>query len=721
MKSVLQNVKTGDLSVEDIPPPVLKPGNVLVRNEFSLVSAGTEKAVLEFSNAGYLRKARMRPDLFRKVLMKAKNDGLYQTYKVVSELIEQKIQLGYSSSGVVEAVGEHIQDIHVGQNVACAGLFAATHSEVVCVPRNLVVQVPDGVRMEDASFVALGAIAMQGIRLANLSLGENVIVYGLGLVGAITAQMALAAGCRVIGADIDKRKTDKIEELGATGVLIDEGFNATIMKLTEGYGADKVLLCAATKSNEPVEKIPSVMRQKGVMVVVGDVGMNIPRRDYFEKEIDIRISRSYGPGRYDMSYEQSGLDYPYGYVRWTENRNMAATLDLLSRGSLDFSRLVTHRFDIKDAMGAYDLITAKNPEPYSGITLRYPDRSVDRTIRLAEPAGTSGQPLDAVNFGIIGAGDFGKAFLLPAFARQDGIRYVGICTASGVSAASMANKYNMEFACSEADEIFTNSSINSLIIATRHDSHADYVIRGLENDKAIYVEKPLATCVEDLNAIRDIMDRKSKEGKSPFLMVGFNRRFSPLAVTLRNVFRHCKAPLAMVYRVNAGSVAQTEWVHDPVQGGGRVVGEVCHFVDFMSFLAGESPSGVSATAVNEKAGSIADTVTVTLDFPGGSMGTIHYFANGNPSLPKEYIEVYGGGVCARLVNFRSLKVFGAKAPGKTNYMNQVKGFDQTAASFVQAVRAGLEMPIPFESLYATTLTTFAVPSAVASSKRISVE
>ena len=719
MKSVLQNVKSGEVSVEEIPTPVLKPGHVLVRNAFSLVSAGTEKAVLEFSQAGYLKKARLRPDLFRKVMNKARNDGLLETYKVVSRLIEQKIQLGYSCAGTVIAVGSEITDLAAGDRVACGGLFAATHSEVVAVARNLVVPVPEGVDLAEASFVTVGAIALQGVRLADLALSENVVVYGLGLVGMITAQMALAAGCRVMGVDIDPRKMARATALGVQAFPADENLEAAILRATGGFGADTVMLCAATKSNEPIERIPGMMRQKGRVVIVGDVPINVPRRAYYDKEIDIRISRSYGPGRYDLSYEEGGLDYPYAYVRWTENRNMAAVMDLLGRKRLRFDALITHRVPIAEALRAYDVIEGKVAEPYLGIVIHYPETATAgadaRVVRQPEVAGRSAQ---AVRMGVIGAGNFGKAFLLPAFARQKDLRFVGICTASGVSAASMARQYGMSFASSDPDEIFRNAEINAVMIATRHDAHAGYVLKALEADKAVYVEKPLATNAADLQAIRALIERKQKEGRQPFLMVGFNRRFSPLAATLKQVFAERKAPLSIVYRVNAGFVAAGEWVQDPQQGGGRVIGEVCHFIDFLTFLAGESPAGLTATALQEAGKPVPDVLTITLDFPGGSVGTIHYLANGDPSMAKEQIEVFGGKACARLQNFRKLEIFGARAKGKTHFWNQVKGFNEEAAAFVDALRAGRHSPIPFSELEATTRATFAVAEALASRGRV---
>lgn len=707
MKTVLQNVKTGIVSVDEIPSPILKPGNVLVRNVCSLVSAGTEKSILEFSKANYLEKARKRPDLVRKVLNRAKNDGLWQTYKIVSNLIDQPIQLGYSSAGIVVEVGDEVTDISVGQKVACAGLFVATHSEMVSVPRNLLVPLPDTLSFEEACFVTLGAISMQGVRLAGLELSDNVVVYGLGLVGMVAAQMAVAAGCRVIGVDPDPAKVELVNKFGCIGVPMDAEMERTILRLTDGYGADKVLLCAATKSNDPVERIPAITRQKGMVVVIGDVSMNIPRRAYYDKEIDIRISRSYGAGRYDPTYEEGGIDYPYAYVRWTENRNMSSVLDLATRGKLSLGELITHRFSIDDALKAYDIIEGKTGEKYLGIVIRYcedqPQGEVEPRVTFNKLSGThaSGE----ISFGVIGAGNFAKAFLLPSFQSLPGVKFRGICTASGVSSYSVAKKYGADLATANPDEILDNTDINAVLIATRHDSHAKYVIRSLEAGKAVFVEKPLATNMPDLDQVKNTYTGQLEAGKAPFLMVGFNRRFSPLSSSLKQLFSVRSEPLSVIYRVNAGFVPQAEWVHDPVQGGGRVVGEVCHFIDFITYLVGELPTAVYATPMRKNGKAISDVVTISLQFANGSTGTIHYFSNGDPSMPKEYVEIFGGGISAQLTNFKKVKVYGAKIDGKTSYLNQAKGFEEEAQYFVEALKTGQTSPIPFDQIYAVSKAT----------------
>ncbi len=717
MKTVLQNVKSGEVTVSEVPPPLVQPGTVLVRNVCSLVSAGTERQVMEFSSANPLKKIRLRPDLFRKVLNRAKNEGLLDTYRVVRNLVEQPVQLGYSCAGIVTEVGREISDIRVGQAVACAGLFKATHSEVVSVPRNLVVPVPEGVSLEEAAFTTLGAIAMQGVRLVRPALSEFVAVYGVGLVGMVALQLALAAGCRVLALDIDPHKVKKAESYGARGLVIDEHLVDNLMGLTGGHGVDKVLLCAGTKSNQPIETIPRIIRQKGVLALVGQVGLQIPQRQYQEKEIDIRFSRSYGPGRYDLSYEEGGLDYPYAYVRWTENRNMESVLDLVQRGRLDMAGLVSHRFPIEEALRAYDIIDGRRKEDYLGIIITYGEAGQARPLPAAVDYPSSRPARQGLRLGVVGAGTFAKAILLPALARQEGVSFEAVCSASGVSADLVARKYGAARATSRPEDIFSDPQVDAVVIATRHDTHADYAMQALEGGKAVLVEKPLAVSLEELDRLARLHRRLEEEGRAPLVMVGYNRRFSPLARSLKEVFRGVEEPLAILYRVNAG-VVSADWVVDPVQGGGRIIGEVCHFIDFACFLSGSVPLAVSATALQKGQKSVADCLCLNLRLADGSLASILYLANGNSAMPKEYLEVFGGGISAQLHNFRSLKVFGAKAPGKTRYLNQVKGFDEEARAFVQGLQGKGPAPISFAELEATARAAILAQQALAAGREL---
>ncbi len=665
---------------------------------------------MEFSQANYLRKARMRPDLMRKVLYRLRNEGLLDTYKVVRNLIDQPIALGYSCAGIVEAVGEKVRDLRTGQRVACAGVFKATHSEYVAVPRNLVVPVPGDLPLEQACFVALGAIAMQGVRMAGLELGETVAVYGVGLVGLLSAQLALAAGCRVIGLDIDPAKAALVDQYGGVGLPVDKEMPARVMELTEGYGVDKVLLCAATKSKRQVETIPEIIRQKGVLTVVGLVSLDIPERDYQMKEIDIRFCRSYGPGRYDITYEEDGIDYPYPYVRWTENRNMAAFLDLALRERLKVGDLITHRYPIEQALEAYELISGKSDEPYLGIVISY--GSEEEAAPFQPRVDLAPAPArEGVGLGLVGAGNFAKAILLPAFAAQRQARLISVCSASGVSAATVARKYGAARATSRVEDILEDPQVDTVIIATRHDTHATYVLEALRAGKAVFVEKPLAINMKELEEIDRVYRSRQEAGKAPFLMVGYNRRFSPLAGVIRDVFAKVKQPLCMVYRVNAGP-PPSEWVTDPIQGGGRVVGEVCHFIDLMTYICGSLPVAVSASSARKEGRAAEDMACFSVEFANGSLGSVHYISTGHPSLPKEFLEVFGGGMTAQLHNFTKVKLFGAKAKGRTSYANQVKGFPQEAAAVVQSRLEGGLAPISYPEIFAVAKATILAAQAL---------
>lgn len=712
--TVVQNVKTGVVNVKDVPPPILRPGHVLVQNHCSLVSAGTERAVSEFSKANYLKKASLRPDLVRKVLNKAKNDGLWDTYKVVSELIEQEIPLGYSSAGTVLSIGEGVDDIRVNDRVACAGLFLATHSDVVCVPRNLLARIPDNVDFEDASFITVGAIAMHAVRLAKLELAENVVVYGAGLVGLICAQLAIAAGCKVIGVDLDEFRLKQLESIGGIPVEAKEGFEQKIVGLTDGRGADKVLLCAATKSNEPIERVPAITRQKGILVVVGDVSMNVSRRAYYDKEIDIRVSRSYGPGRHDPSYEIHGIDYPFAYVRWTQNRNMEAILDLLSRKRVSFRDLITHRFSVKDAKSCYQLLETGS-ERYLGIVISYPSQHAASVSQTVERRRAQVSPGGKLRVGVIGGGNFAKAFLLPNFRSVDNVAIEGFCTASGVSSTHLAEKYDARFATADPDRILLAENIQAVIVATRHDTHADYAVRAMKAGKAMFVEKPLAISEEELERIKETYDQLMASGRAPLLFVGYNRRFSPLAKVLKTVFHQRKTPLSMIYRVNAGTLPGDIWQSDPRQGG-RIVGEVCHFVDFMSFLTDSLPVSVHAEASGDDNTSGSCNVVLTLKFSDNSIGSINYFDCGSPALSKEYVEVFGDGKAAQLLNFKELTVQGAKIPGRKCFANQLKGYKEEVEAFVDCLTTNAPAPISFDSLYATCKVTLLAHKSLATGK-----
>jgi polar amino acid transport system substrate-binding protein len=703
MKAVTQNLENGQLHVEEIAPPVLKPGGVLVRVRSSLISLGTEKAVIELAGKGPLGKAKDRPDLVRKVLNKARQEGYWSTYKVVKNLMRAPIPLGYSCAGEVIGVGSEAGEFRLGDQVACAGLGHANHAEIDYVPRNLTTKIPDGTSYDDACFVTVGAIAMHGVRLANITLGDRVVVLGLGLVGQIAAQLARCAGATVIAADVDQTKLDLAVRLGSHRAFHAEALGDAIAGLTGGLGADAVLVCAATKSHNPIRQAAAASRLKGRVVIVGDVGMRIERRAFFEKELSLVVSRSYGPGRYDPAYETHGQDYPAAYVRWTEGRNMEAFLELLGRGSIAVQPLVTHRFPIDQAESAYQIVTGERPEPAIAILLEYQgDQPAKSRVELT-PARASAPSDKAVHVGLIGAGQFVKGVLLPALVAQQGVQLDAVCTASGFTSRHVGVRHQARYSTSDAAEIFGDAQVNAVVIATRHDQHATLAAAALRAGKAVFVEKPLALTDASLAEVTAAIRSSGNQR----LMVGFNRRFAPLATRCREFFAGVMDPLFVSYRVNAGALASDNWALDPVEGGGRILGEVCHFIDTICFLGGALPERVFAEEVGMARGDRQD-VAITLRLTNGCVGVIHYLTTGDPSLPKEYVEVFGGGRVAQLDNFRRLTLYRDNRSKRHRLFSQAKGHAEEMAAFVEAVKTGARMPIDIESLIAVTEATFLV-------------
>ncbi len=703
MKAVIQDLKTGHLTVDEVPPPGLRPEGVLVRVRRSLISLGTERAIIALARKGPLGKARDRPDLARKVLAKARQEGFWSTYQVVRNLISSPIPLGYSSAGEVIQAGREVTELQVGDRVACAGLNYANHAEINFVPRNLAVKLPPSVPFEEASFVTVGAIAMQGIRLAEIELGERIVVLGLGLVGQIAAQIARCAGATVVAMDLDRQKCELAGKLGShRAVDAAASVKAAVSELTGGQGADAVLICAATKASEPIRLAAELSRLRGRVVVVGDVGMEIERRPYYEKELKLIVSRSYGPGRYDPAYEARGSDYPFAYVRWTEGRNMSSFIELVARGDVDLQGLITHRFPVEEAESAYRIVTGESKEPAVAIVLEYagedePQRSVALRTRASPPRA-------GLRLGVVGAGQFAKGVLLPAFRAQPGVRLEAVCTSSGLTSKKVAERYGARYCTSDPSEIFADPDIEAVIIATRHDQHAALTLEALRAGKAVFVEKPLAITEPSLAQVVE----EARQWSVPPVMVGFNRRFAPLARACREVFADLAEPIFLTYRVNAGAVPPDSWVVDPVEGGGRLVGEVCHFIDTLCYLTDSVPAQVFAQRLGGREGRATDreNLTLQLRLANGSVGTIHYLANGDPSLAKEYLEVFGGGRSAILDNYRTLTVHRENRKRRRRLMNQAKGHRQEVEAFVGALSAGGAMPIDWQTIVSVSQTTF---------------
>jgi predicted dehydrogenase/threonine dehydrogenase-like Zn-dependent dehydrogenase len=707
MKQVVLNLKDGDLTVEEVPMPTMKGSGVLVRNHYSVISAGTESGLVGLAEKSLIGKARERPDLAKKVVDKAKRDGPISAFQQAMGRLEQREPLGYSSAGTVISVSEDVTDIKIGDRVACAGAGYANHADVVFVPRNLCVKVPDNVGLKDASFTTVGSIAMQGVRNADVRVGENVVVVGLGLVGLITVQILKASGCRVFGVDLDEKKVQLAREIGADAAYSRNSPNIEekVNQFTRGIGADATIIAAATKSNDPVEFAPNVTKECGKVVIVGLVGMNIPREPYYNKEIELRISRSYGPGRYDRNYEEFGRDYPPAYVRWTENRNMEAFVDLLAMEMFSMDKIITHEFTIDKAPEAYEIINQK--KPYLGMVLEYDvDKEIENKVELKTPEPVKGTDTPVV--GVIGAGIFATSTLLPNLAKIKDIKLKGLSAASGISCESVAKKYGFEYCTSDYHKIMSDPEINCVIAATRNSLHAPIVIEALKNKKSVLVEKPLALNEDELQEITDTWQEHGGH-----VMVGFNRRYSELGGKLKDFFKDRTQPMVAFYRVNAESIPQDHWIYDPAEGGGRIITECCHFIDFLQYVIGSNPVEVYAKKIETQTNSPEDSenVSITLSFEDGSVGTVIYTTHGDSSLPKEHAEFFADGMAGTITDFKKLELV---KDGKSNKVNKrmvtEKGHRNELERFFGIV--GQNKSVDFESNIVTTLATFKVVESI---------
>jgi predicted dehydrogenase len=722
MKQVLQNMRDGKTSVADVPIPTPRAGQALVKVAASLVSAGTERMLVEFGEKSLVGKARSRPDLVRQVLDKMKREGIAATLEATFNRLDSPMSLGYSSAGTIIALGEGMGGFKVGQRVACAGGGYAVHAEYNLVPRNLLTPLPDSVDFESAAFTTLGAIALHGFRLAESQVGERVAVIGLGLLGLMTIQIASAAGCRVFGIDTNSERVQLAKQFGiapdGAGIQAVSRQNAVdaSQAFTANRGFDSVIICADTQSNDPVELAGAIARDRAKVVATGAVGLTFPRKVYYEKELSFINSRSYGPGRYDPAYEENGRDYPIGYVRWTEGRNFEAVVGLLESGKLKVAPLITHRFPIEQAPEAYETITGKKKMPFIGVLLTYPDdeqKVESRTIHF--PLSTTLQAA-TVKLGVLGAGLFANATLLPALKKVKDVELVGICSAGGMHAQHSGQKFGFQYACSDDEQILNDPNINTVAILTRHDTHADLVVRALEAGKHVFVEKPLAITSEQLSEISNQLLKTDH----CLLMTGFNRRFAPLAQQLSTFYQNRAEPLYAHYRINAGYIPLNHWTHDPEQGGGRIIGEGCHFVDFITFLVGSAPVAVSAQALPNNGKYREDNVSMTFTFADCSLGVVDYLANGDKSFPKERVEVFCGGSVAVLDDFRVLETVKDGRKKTVKLMGQDKGHFNEMQALVSGIRSG-QTPIAYDQLIGVTKVTFAaVESIQKNGEKISV-
>ena len=720
MLQVVQNVKNGQLELRDVPPPALLPGGLLVRTAASIISPGTEKMVLELGKKSLIGKARERPDLVRQVISRAREHGIVRTVQSVMSKMDQALQLGYSAAGVVQDIGPGVVDLKIGDRVAIAGAGYASHAEVNFVPRNLTALIPDAVSFEEAAYSTVAAIAMQGVRLARPELSEIVVVSGLGLIGLITVQLLKANGCRVLGIDFNKDKVEQGMRLGLDeGVVLDvDDPRQAVDRFSNGRGADLTLITAATSSNQPIELAGEITRRKGRIVVVGAVGMNIPRDIYYRKELELRISMSYGPGRYDRSYEEGGLDYPYDYVRWTEQRNLESVLDLMRREQLDVRSLTTHHFPIANAAAAYDMIQKGN-ESYVGIVLQYDlNRPQEKVVRIAPSI--AHKSTERLGVGFVGAGNYSSVHLIPHLKSSSDVQLLGVVSATGLNAKQKAEKFGFSYCSTDIKPLLDDAAVAAIFIGTRHSTHADFTIQALDAGKHVFVEKPMVVSEEQLDAVIDAYDRAN--AKQPTgLMVGLNRRFAPMVTRLKEVFNAGDA-LQMIYRVNSGGIPTSTWLHESDEGGGMLIGEMCHFVDLMQFICGQQPASVYAQSLtlNNQKFSDRDNLTIVVSFDGGSIGTLCYNTVGNNAFPKERVEVYGGGNVGVIDDFRSLEIIKRGKPIRIKAANQDKGQKREVEETIRSFRTTGAAPISFGELVAGMKVIFAARQSAASGQPVAL-
>ncbi|MDD9985765.1 MAG: bi-domain-containing oxidoreductase [Spirochaetaceae bacterium] len=705
MKQVLQSPRRGELSLTEVPVPTCGAGGVVVSTRCSVISAGTERMLLELGQRTLLGKARARPDLVKKVFDTVRTRGVRATAEQVFARLDEPVPLGYSASGDVVEAGRDAAGLQRGDRVAMAGAGYANHAEFNFVPRNLCAKIPHGVSYADAAFATVGAIALQGVRQAQPLIGERAVVIGLGLIGLLTVQILKANGCAVLGVDPDAERATLAGALGAD-LAVGSDAEGACVGFTGGRGADAVIIAAATPSSQPIELAAQLSRHKGRVVAVGLVGMQVPRDAFYRKELDLRLAMSYGPGRYDPDYEERGNDYPFGYVRFTEQRNLESFLYLVQQRKVTPSALVTHRLPFVDALDAYALIEGKLPAEstldrrYLGIVLEYPEGArPERTVRRMEDR-AAGARDGGIGVGLIGAGGFARSVLLPQIAKAVGARLTAVCTSTGRSATQAAERFGFAVATTDSGEVLERADTAAVFIATRHGSHAGLVAAALRAGKHVFVEKPLCLDDAELDEVETALQDARGDGFEPCLMVGFNRRFSTHAGALQAAFRDRGTPMVVNYRVNAGAIPAESWLHDPEEGGGRIIGECCHFVDFCTALIDSDPVSVVATSIASDARDVVprDSSVITIRYADGSLATIQYLALGHRALTKERCEVFADGRSAVMDDFRTTRFHGG---GRRLRGKQAKGFAEEIDAFLSVCRDGGPWPIPWSGIAAT--------------------
>lgn len=701
MEQLTQKLGSGEMVIQELPIPQLSAGMVLVKNHYSLISAGTEGSTVKAARKSLIGKAKERPQQVKQVLEVLSKQGVVQTYRTVMKKLDAYSPLGYSCAGEVIEVADDVTEFKVGDKVACAGAGYANHAEIVSVPVNLCVKLDEDADLSLACYNTLGAIALQGVRQADMRLGETCAVIGLGLIGQLTCLELRASGVNVIGIDVSKDVVEIAQKYCVDMAFVRNapGIEEQIKTYTNGLGVDCVIITAATQSLDPINFAGAICRKKGTVIVVGAVPTGFDRDPYYyKKELQLKMSCSYGPGRYDLNYEEKGQDYPAAYVRWTEKRNMQAFQRLVSNGKIDISYLTTHQFDFEQATKAYDLVV-KHSEPFLGIVLKYDSKkehkratlSIDKAVQITH-----------INIGFIGAGSYAQGNLLPNLPSADKVGRISVMTNSGTTSKRVAEKFHFASCTADERDILDNEKINTLFITTRHDTHAYYVIEGLKAGKNVYVEKPICLTLDELCEIERLCAEKQRG-----VMIGFNRRFSPFAQKLKR--RMGTGMMSMIYRINAGSIPADSWIQDMKVGGGRIIGEVCHFVDLMTFMCGSLPCKVSASALPDSQG-LNDTVNILVEFQNGSTGVIAYYANGSKALPKEYFEVYSAGTTGIIYDFKKCEIYGKKCE-KTTLPSQNKGQKQMMECFFKALVDG-KLPISTDEIFSVSKATFAIVKSI---------
>ncbi len=704
MKQILQDMANGGTTVTEAPVPQCSKGHLLISTTTSLISAGTERMLVGFGKASLIDKARQQPEKVKMVLEKVQTDGLLTTYDAVKSKLAQPLALGYCNVGIVHEVGANVDDFQVGDRVVSNG----PHADMVKVPKNLCAKIPDNVSDEAASFAVVASIGLQGIRLAQPTLGESFVVTGAGLIGLLTIQMLRANGCRVLAIDFDQSKLDLAKQFGAEICNPGKGEDPVAVGLafSRGVGVDGVIITASTKVSDPVIQAARMSRKRGRIILVGVTGLELNRADFYEKELSFQVSCSYGPGRYDTEYEDKGNDYPLGFVRWTEQRNFVAVLDMMAAGTLNVEPLITQRFEFEDAPKAYDALT--EDKSGLGLLLKYNSPVETRLEKRVVLRPISIEPKNAV-VGFIGAGNYASRILIPAFKKASSQLHT-IVTSGGINGVIHGEKTGFAEASTDLDGLLNNKDINTVAIATRHNSHAYFVERVLSAGKNVFVEKPLAMTVEEIEKIETVYNQNIQKNQYARVMVGFNRRFSPQVQKMKTLLDTVKEPKSFIMTMNAGAIPADHWTQDNAVGGGRIIGEACHFIDLMRFLAGSKIVSIQARRMGETDAVqvLEDKASITLGFEDGSFGTIFYLANGASSFPKERVEVFTAGRVLQLDNFRKLKAFGWPGFNKMNLWRQDKGQDACATVFVDSIRDGKEAPIPADEIFEVARVTIQV-------------